>query len=121
MRLLLASHLSPVLARELQRRGVDAVALRNWRDGNYRNSPDDEILSLAYPDGRVFVSYDCQTIPALLTELAETGQHHAGVILVDENTVRSSDIGTLLRALHRLAADTGDDDWEDRVVFLRVR
>ncbi|MDO8672640.1 MAG: DUF5615 family PIN-like protein [Dehalococcoidia bacterium] len=113
--------MSLALADALRQTGVDAVALRSWRDGNCRNSSDEEILVLAGLDGRVFVTYDCKTIPLLLTELAETGRHHAGVILVDENTVRSSDIGTLCRALQKADRESGDDNWVDRVVFLRVR
>ena len=121
MRLLLNAHISPSIARQLQRAGVDAVAARDWHDGNYRTAPDGQILAAASAEERVLVTYDLRTIPLLLKEWAETGQRHRGVILIDEKTLRPSDVGGLLRALQTLANDRGEQDWGDRVVFLRAR
>jgi predicted nuclease of predicted toxin-antitoxin system len=121
MRLLLDAHLSPAIARQLQREGVDAVALRDWLGGSHRQALDDQILAVAASDQRVLVTYDRRTIPPLLKEWAETSQQHAGVVLVDEQTLQPADIGGLLRALRALVAEHGDDDWQDRVIFLRAR
>ena len=120
MRLLLDAHVSPTVARNLQEEGLDAVAVSHWRDGNYRNTPDDQLLSAALREEGVLVTYDCRTIPLLLRDLAETEQHHAGVVLVDERTVPPDDIGGLLRSLRALAADSSGEDWRDRVVYLRA-
>lgn len=119
MRLLLDAHVSPAVARALQLDGIDAVALRDWLDGAFRAAADDDLLAAALEDGRVLVSFDCRTLPPLLRELAETGQHHAGVILVDERTLRPNDIGELQRALRRLIECSGAADWQDVAVFLR--
>ena len=73
MRLLLDAHVSPAIARDLQREDVDAIAVRDWLDGEYRSAPDDQLLAAAGADGRVLVTYDCRTIPPLLKEWAETG------------------------------------------------
>lgn len=121
MRLLLDAHIAPVVALRLRNEGIDAVTVRDWLDGNYRTAPDEQLLSAAAADARVLVSYDCRTIPPLLKEWAETGRHHAGVVLVDEKTVRQKDVGGLLRALRRLVAQSGTENWNDRVVFLRRR
>ena len=121
MRLLLDAHLSPVLARELQARGIDAVSIRDWRAGEYRTASDEQVLALAYAEGRTFVTYDLRTIPPLLQEWAESGRHHAGVVLVDDATIWPDGIGGLLDALSALLLETGDASWEDRVVFLRRR
>lgn len=118
MRLLLDVHLSPALARRLQQEGIDAVAVQDWLGGNYRRAPDDQLLAAAAVDERVLVTYDCQTIPPLLKQWAETGQQHGGVILVDEKTIRPNDLGGLLRALRSLVARSGEDHWRNRVVFL---
>src|SRR5215208_1975690 len=98
MRLLLDAHVSPAVARDLQRASIDAVAVRDWLEGNYRSASDDQLLAAAAVDGRVLVTYDCRTMPPLLKEWAEIRQEHAGVILVDEKTVRSNDVGGLVRA-----------------------
>lgn len=121
MRLLLDYHLSPAIAQVLRRDGVDAVAVRDWLGGNYRSAPDDQLLAAAWSDERVLVTYDCRTIPPLLKEWAETGRQHAGVVLIDEKTVRPDDIGGLLRALRALIARSGGESWRDRTVFLQAR
>ena len=120
MRLLLDAHLSPAIARSLQQDGIDAVSLSDWLGGDYRSAPDDLIFATAFRHERVLVTFDCRTIPPLLKEWAETGRHHGGVILIDEKTLRPSDIGRLRRASHALVAQRGGDEWRDRVVFLRA-
>ena len=121
MRLLLDAHLSPVLVRELRARGIDAVSIRDWHNGEYRTASDEQILAVAYAEGRTLVTYDLRTIPSLLQEWAESGQHHAGVVLVDDATIRPDDIGGLVHALYTLVEETSTASWEDPVVFLRRR
>ncbi len=117
MRFLLDSHIAAVVAEELGRRGIDAIALAQWMGGTYRNAPDELILAAAHAERRVFVTYDRSTIPPLLRELAESGRHHGGVILISERTLRSNDVGGLVKALEAMASKSGSDAWEDRVVF----
>jgi len=121
MRLLLDAHISPAVAARLRRDGVDAFALRDWRDGELRAASDAEVLAAALAEACVLVSYDCRTIPPLLKEWGEIGRAHAGVVLIDDKTVRPSDIGGIQRALAALAAQSGEEAWLDRVVFLRAR
>lgn len=118
MRFLLNSHIPVGVAKQLRRRSIEAHALSEWMDGNYRSAPDELILATANSDSRILVTYDCQTIPPLLKVLAEAGQHHAGVILVDEETIRPDDIGGLVRALERVSTESANDNWEDHVLFL---
>jgi hypothetical protein len=65
------------------------------------------------------VTYDRRTIPPLLKAWAEAGQHHGGVIFVDEKTISPSDIGGQVRALTSLAREAAAWEWIDRVCFLR--
>jgi hypothetical protein len=120
IRLLLDAHLPLVVARDLGHAGIDAVAIRDWRGGSYLTAPDDQILSAAAGEDRVLVTYDLRTIPSLLKLWAETGVHHAGVILIDERTIRQYDVGSLVRSLETVVAEHGVEDWHDRVVFLRA-
>jgi hypothetical protein len=65
------------------------------------------------------VTYDRRTIPPLLKTWAEAGQHHGGVIFVDEKTISPSDIGGQVLALTALAREAAAWDWTNRVCFLR--
>jgi predicted nuclease of predicted toxin-antitoxin system len=118
MRLLLDSHVATALAEQLRRHGVDAVALPEWSGGSYTAARDDDLLRVAHADGRVLVTFDRQTIPPLLMDFAETGEHHGGVILVSSRAYRANDVGGLLRALLELVGRRGGEDWEDVAVYL---
>ncbi len=89
----------------------------SW-SGGYLRAPDDLILEVAYEDRRVLITRDKNTIPPLLMEWAETGRHHAGVILVPEQAFRRGGVGGLLRSILQIEEASGDDDWEDRVMYL---
>jgi hypothetical protein len=107
------------VAQQLHRHDIDAVHLADWLDGRYRNAPDSQILLAARADQRVFVSYDERTIPDRLAEWAEQGIRHAGVVLVNAHTIKSDDIGGLVRSLRALIEVEGDANWEDRLAHLQ--
>ena len=121
MRLLLDSHISPSVVRSLQRRcpRLEAVHLRDWLDGAMLDASDTELLKEASRQGYTFVTYDLRTIVPLLRQWAETGQHHAGVILADDATVPPQQVGPLVNALRLLWRAHGEADWADRIQFLR--
>lgn len=119
MRLLLDEHVAATLAKQMRARSVDAVAIPEWNNGNYRGADDEDLVPAAYLDRRVLVTFDCQTIPPLLKRIAEAGERHGGVILVSSHSFRANDIGGLLHALLSLIAQKGDEDWEDRAIFLQ--
>lgn len=114
MRLLLDEHLSPSLAQQLRLRGIDAVTLGRTDLG----ALDDVVLARALSDNRVLVTYDQQTVPGLLREWAQAGRHHAGVIFIDEKTIRQDDIGSQLSALEQFVTHHKEEDWTDKVVYL---
>jgi len=119
MRLLLDEQLSPAIATGLRRRRVDVVALRAWSGPAGLGASDSDLLSAAFAGEWVVVSYDRRTLEPLLRAWAEDGQHHGGVVLVDERTLRPNDAGGLVRALRALDSGEGARDWQDRVVFLQ--
>jgi hypothetical protein len=117
-RLLLDAHVPKSVADGLRSRGAEAISVADWRGGDMRVADDAALLRAAAEDRLVLVTFDLRTIPPLLKEWAETGQHHAGVVLVDDRTLRPDDVGSLVRAMAELTADA-TSEWTDRVVFLR--
>ena len=119
MRLLLDAHVPPAVARALTDDGIDIQTLQTWLGGEHRDTSDDQILTAAHTDARTLVTFDCRTIPELLKVWAETGRQHSGIILIDDRTIKQSDVGGLVRALRQHIQESGDAPWLDRVVFLR--
>ena len=121
MKLLLDSHIPKAVARALQRRasGLDVIHVADWRGGVYRDADDGKILAACFDEGRVFVSYDQQTIPLLLRRWAEQEKPHAGVIFGDVNTVPPDRVGMVVRALAALVEDLSGSDMTNVLRYLR--
>lgn len=120
LKLLLDEHVSPDVARGIQRRrrSLAVRCLAEWDDGAFLGKEDSVCLLEAAKQQLTLVTYDRRTIPPVLKRWAEEGRDHAGVIFVDEKTISPSDIGGLVRALILLAEETGKMDWTNRVYFL---
>lgn len=121
LRLLLDEHISPAVATGLRRLKppISACGLVEWEGGGFLGRDDAAFLRRAAELRWVLVTYDRRTIPPLLKIWAEAGEHHGGVIFIDEKTIPPSDIGGQVRALASLAREAGSWEWMDRVVFLR--
>ena len=121
LKLLLDEHISPDVADGLRRRNC-AMEIRymvEWEDGYFLGQEDSACLREAATQGLTLVTYDRRTIPPLLKTWAEEGRPHGGVVFVDEKTISPADIGGLVWALTRLARETGNWDWTNRIYFLR--
>src|SRR6202049_4191674 len=121
LKLLLDEHISPRVAEGLRRRNhtIEIRYMVGWEDGRFLGQDDHACLREAAAQGLTLVTYDRRTIPPLLKTWAEEGRTHGGVIFVDEKTISPADIGGLVWALTRLAKETGNWDWTNRVYFLR--
>jgi len=119
---LLDEHLSPKLVREA--RALDeefpVQSLHEWRSGLFVGQSDARILREASPEGAVLVTFDVNTIPALLQEMAVAGEDHAGVVFVSSKTFSQNDSAGIAAALIRLWHSNKAGDWTNRVVFLTV-
>ena len=117
---LLDEQLSPEIARQLGLRSqpIPAVSVHEWREGNFRGRPDSEILETAHQDRLTLVTYDLKTIVPLLREWADDGIPHHGVIFIDNRTIASSDLGTLVRALADAWRVYSKQNWVNRSLFL---
>ena len=121
LKLLLDEHISPDVANGLRRRNhaIEVFGMAEWENGHFLGQEDSPCLREAAAQGLTLVTYDRRTIPPLHKTLAEEGRTHSGVVFVDEKTISPADIGGLVWALTRLAKETGNWDWTNRIYFLR--
>lgn len=121
LKLFLDEHISPEVAKGVQRRNRSLVILPlvKWERGNFLGKEDSVCLLEAAKQRLTLVTYDRRTIPPLLKLWAEEERSHGGVVFVDEKTISPSDIGGLVRALISLADEAGEIDWTNQVYFLR--
>lgn len=122
LKLLLDEHISPAVADGLRRRNRDLTVLgmAAWKGGAFLGRPDSECLEEAAVRGLTLVTDDRRTIPPLLKAWVEIGKEHGGVIFIDEKTISPADTRGLVRALSKLANETGEWNWANRVCFLRL-
>jgi len=121
LKLLLDEHISPDVANGLRRlsRTIEVRCMVEWQNGYFLGQDDSTCLREAASQGLTLVTYDRRTIPPLLKTWAEEGRTHGGVVFVDEKTILPADLGGLVWALTRLARETGNWDWTNRIYFLR--
>jgi hypothetical protein len=121
LKLLLDEHISPEVANGLRRRNraIEVLYMVEWENGHFLGPEDSPCLREAAAQGLTLVTYDRRTIPPLLKTWAEEERTHGGVVFVDKNTISPADIGGLVWALTRLARETGNWDWTNRIYFLR--
>ena len=102
----------------LRRRGLDAQALRDWREGRFLTRPDREILDAAHVEGRVLVTYDVRSIPGLIRSLAPSGFEHSGIIYVSDATIKANQIRLLADAIERCLMGREGLAWSNLEMFL---
>lgn len=118
MKLLLDEQISDAVAQGFTRRNR-SVKIATIAELGLRASSDREILAVASRSGLTLVTFDLAAIPGLLHEWAETGRTHAGVILIDQRTIATSDFGSIIEALLLIVHQTAGESWTDRVLYLR--
>ncbi len=116
MKLFLDAHISgPRVASALRERGHDVRAADEERalDG----FTDEELLSIAASEERIFVTFDVKDFPVIVRRWAEAGRAHAGCAIVVG--IDHGEFGTILDAIAReLAARPQPAAWADLTVFL---
>jgi hypothetical protein len=121
LRLLLDELWSAEIARQLRRRGVDAVAATELPH-RYRGIPDAELFRRAQADGRAIVTDNVGDFARLVADAADRGATHAGVVFALRPAFDRADprvVGTTVRALAALAASPEADGIAGGAVFLR--
>ena len=95
------------------------VHLADWRQGAFLYATDGDILAACHEDGRVWLTYDQQTVPDLLREWAAEQRPHGGVVFADRNTVPPNDAKAVAMAVVQLVAEIGKTDTTNLIRYLR--
>jgi predicted nuclease of predicted toxin-antitoxin system len=117
MRILLDAHISSrTVGKVLIQGGHDVRALDS--EPELEGLSDPEVLDLAAAEDRVLVTANIRDFEPLLREWAGERRSHAGVILVP-SSVRNEAFGVLISGVEETLANTGQEEWVDRVEWLR--
>lgn len=120
---LLDENISFVVADQLTLKNplIEARSVYRWQGGAFVGQEDGRLLRAATRDRLTLVTYDLRTIPLLLTEFAADNEAHAGVIFVDDASIRNDDFGGLITALLAHWSRYADENWENRIAFLEPK
>lgn len=117
MRILLDAHVSGwTVGKALIEGGHDVRALDS--EIEIERLSDPEVLELAAAEGRVLVTANIRDFEPLLREWAGESRSHAGVILVP-SSVRNEAFGVLISGVEKTLATTVQEEWVNRVEWLR--
>lgn len=116
MKLFLDAHISARrVAARLRDQGHDVRAADEERDLD--RFTDEELLSLAAAEERIFVTFDVKDFPVIARRWAEAGRAHAGCAIVVG--VDHGEFGAILETIAaELTARSDTADWTDLTLFL---
>jgi Domain of unknown function (DUF5615) len=116
VRLFLDAHIfGPRIATALRdsRHDVRAADEERELDG----ASDEELLSLAAGEGRIFVTFDVKDFPLIVRRWAEAGREHAGCAIVVG--IDHGEFGAILEAVGRQPmARPQQSDWANYALFV---
>lgn len=121
MKLLLNEMWAAEIARQLRRRGVDAVAATE-APLRYGGVPDHEVFARAREDGRTIVTDNVPDFATLVADAASRGESHPGVVFAVRpafDRARPTIVGEMVRALAVLARSADAERVAGSSVFLR--
>ncbi len=116
MKLFLDAHISgPRIARALRDAGHDVRAADEERELD--GLTDEELLSIATAEERIFVTFDVKDFPVIARRWAEAGRAHAGCAIVVG--IDHGELGAILETIAReLSARPQQAAWTDLTLFL---
>jgi hypothetical protein len=117
MRILLDAHISGrTVGKVLIEGGHDVRSLDS--EPELEGLSDPEVLEMAAAEGRVLVTANIRDFAPLLRQWAGESRSHAGVILVP-SSVRNEAFGGLISGVEETLVGTGQEEWVDRVEWIR--
>lgn len=79
---------------------------------------DPAVLELAASEGRILVTFDAKDFVPLLGEWTRRGKTHSGCILVP-GSVSHEYFGIIIAGIADILGDSSQEEWKDRVEWLR--
>ncbi|MBA3484655.1 MAG: DUF5615 family PIN-like protein [Pirellulales bacterium] len=101
------------IVRGLLRRRNDFDIVRA-QDVGLTSAPDDVILQWATERNRVLLTHDARTMPRHACARLASGQHIAGMFVVDD----LAPIGACLEDILLLDGVSAEGEWQDRIFYL---
>lgn len=119
MRLFLDAHISGRrVAHALRQEGHDVHAADEERELD--GMTDEELLTLALAEDRIFVTFDVADFPRITQRWAEQGRTHSGCAIIVG--IDHREFGTMIRVIVRmLDARRDPEDWRDYTCFIGRR
>ncbi len=116
MRLFLDAHISgPRIASALRDGGHDVRAADEERELD--GTSDEELLSLATAEDRIFVTFDVKDFPVIVRRWAEATKEHTGCAIVVG--IGHGEFGAILDALGKqLEARPLQTEWRNHTIFV---
>jgi hypothetical protein len=116
VKLFLDAHISARrVAAPLREQGHDVRAADEERELD--GLTDEELLSIAAAEERIFVTFDVKDFPVIARRWAEAGRAHAGCAIVVG--IDHGEFGAILETITReLAARPDEADWTEVTLFL---
>jgi len=116
VKLFLDAHISgPRIARALREAGHDVRAADEERELD--GLTDEQLLSIAAAEERIFVTFDVKDFPVIARRWAEAGRTHAGCAIVVG--IDHGEFGVILETIATaLAARPDEAGWTDLTLFL---
>jgi hypothetical protein len=116
VRLFLDAHISgPRIARALREAGHDVRAADEERELD--GLTDEELLSIAAAEERIFVTFDVKDFPVIARRWAEAARAHAGCAIVVG--IDHGEFGAILETIAaELTARPDEGDWTNLTLFL---
>jgi hypothetical protein len=116
VKLFLDAHISgPRIARALRDAGHNVRVADEERELD--GLTDEELLSIAVAEGRIFITFDVKDFPVIVRRWAEAGRALAGCAIVVG--IDHGEFGAILETITRqLTARPGQADWTDLTLFL---
>ncbi|MHC4607809.1 MAG: DUF5615 family PIN-like protein [Planctomycetota bacterium] len=99
VRYLLDEMISPRVAERAKRRGLDVKAVDQ---SEYDGCDDKAVFQAAVREKRILVTYNVRDFEPLLGDMLDEHGAIPGIVFVNRDTIPTSDIGGLVRALGRL-------------------
>jgi hypothetical protein len=116
-RFLIEANLGHALVIAVRQAGWDAEHMATWEAGRYRQADDAAVLAAASSAGRVLITLDGATIPALAWAWvgADPPRRHAGVLVLSSR-ISQADLAGQPAAVRAAVARMAGRSWIDLVV-----